>query len=64
MDKARWFDGVKMMWDGSEYATADEASAKRKEYEQEGFVVQTVSEDGKHFVFSRRVVREVVVTPS
>ncbi len=64
MDKARWFDGVKMMWDGGEYATAEEAAAKRKEYEAEGFVVQTASEGGKHYVFSRRVVKEVVVSPS
>jgi hypothetical protein len=64
MDKARFFGGAKFMWDGVEYATPKEAADKAAEYEKEGFAVQTLAEEGKHFVFSRRVVKEVVVTPS
>jgi hypothetical protein len=62
MDLTRQFNEQKYVWDGSEYATEEEACAKRAEYEQAGFSVQTVADAGKHFVFTRRVVKDVVVS--
>jgi hypothetical protein len=64
MDRARQLDGMKFMWDGAEYATPQEAEAKRAEYEKEGFTVRVLAEGGKHWVFTRRVVKEIVVSPS
>ena len=62
MDRARVFDDLKFMWDGGEYGTQEEAFAKRTEYEQDGFSVQQLQAEGKHFLFTRRVVKEVVTS--
>ncbi len=61
MPKARFFDGKKFMWDGLEYDDEEKAGSVEKEYAEKGFEVRTCSEDGKVFVYTRRVVTEVVV---
>jgi hypothetical protein len=55
MDKSRRFEDVKFMWDGTEYGGEKEATARRAEYEKEGFLVKAVAENGKHYIFTRRV---------
>jgi len=54
-------EGKKFMWDGEEYADHSAAEAKAAEYTKENFEVQVIEEDGKHFVYSRRVVTDIVV---
>jgi hypothetical protein len=54
-------DGKKYMWDGEEYPDHGAAEAKASEYKKDNFEVQVVEEDGKHYVYSRRVVTEIVV---
>ena len=61
MPKARFFDGKKFMWDGLEYDDEEKAGSVEKEYAEKGFEVRTCNEDGKVFVYTRRVVTEVVV---
>ena len=61
MAKARFFDGKKFMWDGIEYDDKEKAGSVEKEYAEKGFLVQTCREDGKVFLYTRRVVTEVVV---
>ncbi len=61
MPKARFFEGKKFMWDGQEYDSEEKASSVEKEYAEKGFVVQACREDGKVFLYTRRVVTEVVV---
>ena len=61
MAKARFFDGKKFMWDGLEYDDEKKAGSVEKEYAEKGFEVRTCSEDGKIFLYTRRVVTEVVV---
>jgi hypothetical protein len=61
MPKARFFDGKKFMWDGVEYDDDEEASSVEKEYAEKGFEVQTLSEEGKIFLYTRRVVTEIVL---
>lgn len=61
MAKARFFDGKKFMWDGLEYDDEEKAGEVEKEYAEKGFEVQSCSEDGKVFLYTRRVVTEVVV---
>jgi hypothetical protein len=60
-DLARMDDGKKYMWDGKEYATEDEAKKVAEEYASNGFETLNVTEEGKFFVYSRRLVTEVVV---
>ena len=57
----KYQDGKKFMWDGLEYTTEDEAKNAATAYSADGFEVLNTAEDGKFFVYSRRVVEEVVV---
>jgi len=54
-------DGKKYMWDGSVYATRDEASAVEETYRNNNFEVCVTEEEGKFLVYSRKVIKEVVV---
>ena len=60
-EKVRFFDGKKFMWDGLEYDDEEKAGSVEKEYAEKGFEVQSCREDGKVFIYTRRIVTEVVV---
>jgi hypothetical protein len=55
-------DGKKFMWDGQLYDNREEASRIGESYRNENFEIQMVEEGGKFLVYTRRVVKEVVVT--
>lgn len=63
-EQARLFQGKKFMWDGEEYDDKKKAKEVEKKYLQNGFEVQGCSEDGKLYLYTRRIVTEVVVEPS
>ena len=64
MDLARIFDGKKYMWDGRSYEDEQEMKKVRQEYRDQGFDVESVEEDKKYYLFSRRVIKDVVVEGS
>ena len=61
MDLARIFDGKKFMWDGKAYTNENERREIAQKYKDDGFEVEMVEESGEYFLFTRRVVTEVVV---
>ena len=61
MELARVFNGKKFMWDGRVYNNEKERSEIAQKYRDDGFEVEMVDEGGQHFLFTRRVVKEVVV---
>jgi hypothetical protein len=61
MELARSFDGKKYMWDGRGYSNEQEMKETKKTYLDKGFEVQVVEEENQYFLFSRRLVKEVVV---
>ena len=61
MNIAKYFDGKKFMWDGKTYSTEAEALNVKAEYEKDKFETNLISEEGNYFLFTRRVVTEVVV---
>lgn len=61
MELARYFDGKKYMWDGRSYNNEQEMKEIKKAYLDKGFEVQVVEEEKEYFLFSRRLVTEVVV---
>jgi len=61
MELARTFGGKKFMWDGRIYSNRNEADAVGQQYQNNGFDVELVEEGGLYFLFTRRVVKEVVV---
>ena len=64
MDLARNFEGKKFMWDGRTYDTKEEMKQIAEGYRKDSFEVEEVEEEGKFYLFSRRVVTEVVVEGS
>jgi len=50
------------MWDGQLYDTREEASRTVESYRNDDFEVQMVEEGGKYVVYTRRTVKQVVVT--
>ena len=60
----KYSEGLKFVWDGADYPSAEAAAEKRAQYEKDGFSVFALANDGKHFLYTRRVVKDVVVAPS
>ena len=61
MELARVFDGKKFMWDGKAYTSEKEAQEIGEKYRDDGFEIELVEEENQYFLFTRRVVKEVVV---
>ena len=55
-------DGKKFLWDGQVFATCEDASRQSDAYEKDNFEVQMVEISGNYLLYTRRVVKEVVVT--
>ena len=61
MELAQIFSGKKFMWDGKTYTNEKETGDISQKYKDDGFEVELVEEDNQYFLFTRRVVTEVVV---
>jgi hypothetical protein len=59
---AKIFDGKKFMWDGNVYETKEQAVKAGERYRQDSFDVRMREEEEKFFVYTRRVVKEVIAT--
>jgi hypothetical protein len=60
-DTAKKIDGKKFMWDGGHYSAESEAKEKMAVYEKEGFETRLVNEESKFFIYTRRVVTEIIL---
>ena len=49
------------MWDGKAYTNEKERREISQKYKDDGFEVELVEEENQYFLFTRRVVTEVVV---
>ena len=54
-------EGKKLIWDGFDYTSGDDSSKKMQKYKDDGFEVEVIEENGKTFLYTRRVVKEVIV---
>ena len=61
MENAKIIDDKKYMWDGETYPGKEKAQEVISNYEKEGFETRLIKEGEEHFVYSRRVVTEIVV---
>ena len=55
-------DGKKFMWDGQLYQSTGDAVGAADLYQKDNFETQVVAEDGRFLVYTRRLVKEVIVT--
>jgi len=53
---ARKVEGKKFMWDGGAYDDPGQARQVMEDYAREGFEVQQFEEEGRYFIYSRRLV--------
>ena len=60
-DLSKSSEGKKFMWDGVLYETEKEAQDVKAQYEADGFETLAVAEEDKFLVYSRRVVKEIVL---
>jgi len=49
------------MWDGVDYPSGEKMSETMKKYKADGFEVEQCEEAGKTYLYTRRVVKEVIV---
>ena len=61
MEQAKLFEKKKFMWDGRTYASEPEANKVKGEYEENDFETHLVQEEGKYFLFTRKVVSEIKI---
>ena len=61
MPKDVLFKEKKFMWDGIDYPSIEKALEKIQTYKKNGFEVETFEEGGKTYLYTRRVVKEILV---
>ena len=61
MELAKVINGKKFMWDGNDYPDEKRALETAQKYKDDGFETEVLEEEKKYYVFTRRVVEEVVV---
>jgi hypothetical protein len=55
-------DGRKFLWDGRLFENQSDASGAAEAYRKDNFEVQMVEVGGTYLIYTRRIVKEVVVT--
>lgn len=61
MENTKIIDDKKFMWDGETYPDKEKAQEVISNYEKEGFETRLIKEEDEYFVYSRRVVTEIVI---
>ncbi len=61
MDLSRIIKEKKFMWDGKDYPDEKSALDVAQKYKKDGFETEVLEENQKYYVFTRRVVKEVIV---
>ncbi len=60
-DVSKIINGKKFMWDGVVYESKKEAEDTMRKYKDDNFEVELIEEEKKHLLYTRRVVKEIVV---
>ncbi len=64
MRSALFVDGRKFMWDGRTYESHEAANTARQAYEADGFEAHIHVDEGKFFVYTRRVAAQTAAEAS
>lgn len=60
-DSSRIINEKKFVWDGVAYPTKEEARDIVEKYKNDNFEVEFVEENNQFLVYTRRVVKEIVL---
>ncbi len=55
-------NGKKYMWDGVDDSNAEKTLERMNKYKADGFEVELQEEGGRNYLYTRRVVKQVVVS--
>jgi len=58
---AKIINGKKYMWDGKDYLDKKSSLDVAQKYKKDGFETEVFEEEKKYYVFTRKVVEEIVV---
>jgi len=58
---AKIINGKKFMWDGKDYLDKKSSLDVAQKYKKDGFETEVFEEEKKYYVFTRKVVEEIVV---
>jgi hypothetical protein len=61
MQLSKKIEGKKFMWDGVEYPQEQEAENAGGKYKSAGFETAVIQEESRFYIFTRKVVTEVIV---
>ncbi|MFQ5750751.1 MAG: hypothetical protein ACE5HI_02035 [bacterium] len=61
MDDFKIIAGKKYGWDGEEYESEAAAQENAAKYRQDGFDTRLIQEEGKYYIYTRRVVTEIKI---
>ena len=61
MENVKYFEGKKFMWDGNSHTNENDVQKMKAKYETNNFETSIFQEEDKYFLFTRRVVTEVVI---
>ena len=64
MEAVKIINGKKFIWDGYDYPEKENALEAAQKYKNDGFETEVIEKENKFFVFTRRVVKEVVIEGS
>lgn len=64
MEAVEKINGKKFMWDGHDYPEKENALEAAQKYKNDGFETEVIEKGNKFFVFTRRVIKEVVIEGS
>ena len=54
-------DGKKFMWDGVDNPSAEKTLERMNKYRADGFEVELREEDRKTYLYTRRIVKQVII---
>jgi len=60
-DSSRIINGKKFMWDGIVYESREKAQEVMEKYKKDNFEVEFIEEEKQYLVYTRRVVKEIVL---
>jgi hypothetical protein len=60
-DVSKMINSKKFMWDGVVYESEKEAQDTMNKYKEDNFEVEMKEEEGKHLLYTRRLVTEIVL---
>jgi hypothetical protein len=61
MQLSKIINGKKYMWDGATYSDKKNTLDIEQKYKNDGFETEILEEDKNYYIFTRKVVKEIII---